>query len=53
MNQYLWDNGEKEPQYDNKNNGVEAGLIAYLKEIEKHGILNIIQNRTWATPILP
>jgi hypothetical protein len=38
MNQYLWDNGEKDPQYDNKNNGVEAGLIAYLKEIEEHGI---------------
>jgi hypothetical protein len=38
MNQYLWDNGEKDPQYDNKNNGVEAGLIAYLKEIEAHGI---------------
>ena len=38
MNQYLWDNGDKDPQYDNKNNGVEEGLIAYLKEIEEHGI---------------
>jgi hypothetical protein len=37
-NQWLWNNGNKLPQYDNKNNGVEDGLTTYLKEIYAYGV---------------
>ncbi len=37
-NQWLRENGNKSPEYDNKNNGVEAGLKEYLKEIYTYGV---------------
>ena len=37
-NQWLWKNGNHSPEYDNKNNGVEEGLKAYLKEIYTYGV---------------
>lgn len=37
-NQWLHENGNSSPEYDNKNNGVEAGLKEYLEEIAAHGV---------------
>jgi hypothetical protein len=37
-NQWLHKNGNNSPQYDNKNNGVEAGLKVYLEEIITYGV---------------
>jgi len=36
-NRWLWENGEKSPQYDNENNGVKEGLMSFLKEIYEYG----------------
>jgi len=37
-NQWLWDKGNKLPQFDNRNNGVEEGLKSYLQEILAFGV---------------
>ena len=37
-NQWLWDNGNKSPEFDNRNNSVEEGLKNYLKEILDYGV---------------
>ncbi|MBK8779575.1 MAG: hypothetical protein IPO25_20070 [Saprospiraceae bacterium] len=37
-NQWRWENGNKSPEFDNKNNGVEAGLYDYLKEVYTFGM---------------
>ncbi|MCX6327814.1 MAG: hypothetical protein NT144_14400 [Bacteroidia bacterium] len=37
-NQWLRENGNLLPDYDNKNNGVEEGLKEYLKEIYTYGV---------------
>lgn len=37
-NQWLKENGEKSPEFDNKNNGVEKALISFLEEIYAYGI---------------
>jgi hypothetical protein len=37
-NQWLWDHGNKLPEFDNKNNGVETGLKDYLEEIYNYGV---------------
>ncbi len=37
-NQWLFENGFPLPKYDNKNNGVEKGLTAFLKEIIDYGV---------------
>jgi len=37
-NQWLRENGNKSPEYDNRNNEVEAGLKAYLEEILIYGV---------------
>jgi hypothetical protein len=37
-NQWLWKNGNNSPEYDNRNNGVEAGLKEYLEEIVTNGV---------------
>ena len=37
-NQWLHEHGNNSPQYDNRNNGVEAGLKEYLEEIYKYGV---------------
>lgn len=36
-NQWLWENGNKSPEYDNKNNGMEEKLTQFLKEIDTYG----------------
>jgi len=36
-NQWLWNNGERSPEYDNATNGVEKGLKSYLEEIYTYG----------------
>lgn len=36
-NQWLWENGEKSPEFDNKNNGMEKQLRQFLEEIETYG----------------
>lgn len=37
-NQWLRKNEEKSPEFNNKNNGVEKGLISFLEEIFNYGI---------------
>lgn len=37
-NQWRWEHGNKKPEFDNKNNGVEEGLKDYLKEIYTYGV---------------
>lgn len=37
-NQWRWEHGNKSPEFDNKNNGVEAGLKNYLNEIYTYGV---------------
>jgi hypothetical protein len=37
-NQWLWENGNKSPEYDNRNNGVEEGLKVFLKELYTYGV---------------
>ena len=36
-NQWLWENGEKSPEFDNKNNGMEEELRKFLEEIDTYG----------------
>ncbi len=37
-NQWRREHGNESPEYDNKNNGVEEGLLDYLKEIYTYGV---------------
>lgn len=37
-NQWLWDEGNRSPKFDNENNGVGEGLKAFLEEIYTYGI---------------
>ena len=37
-NQWRWEHGNKSPEFDNKNNGVEKGLTEYLNEILTYGV---------------
>lgn len=36
-NQWLWEEGNHAPEYDNPHNGVEAGLKSFLEEIDTYG----------------
>jgi hypothetical protein len=36
-NKWLWEDGEKSPEFDNKNNGMEEELIQFLEEIDTYG----------------
>jgi len=37
-NKWLWEHGATDQKYDNKSNGVEKGLRAFLEEIYEYGI---------------
>jgi len=37
-NQWMRNNGEESPEFNNKQNGVEDGLVAFLEEIYEYGI---------------